>query len=1415
MLASAPLRWLLPSAPPFPSAAAAKAFEDYDSAAEARERLADMPSMLANSLALLAVSFCAMPADFPGARAYLCTYAASLALRLAVFAALRRPGQHPRTVVLLCLLEKVKHYALLALAAPTPFLATCAVVAGLPFVASSSLSLAANAAAAAAVIAAGLAAPQVRALPAASLALPGLVVLLCLGVGLASAALQHVTARALFLALLEQARAERLTRIALAARLPSDEKQALLDSVMGVGSAGASVCSPPSSTDSSSGSSSSSSSSDSASSSSSSSSSNSSNSKSTGPSACVLPPAASRDMSVVFVDIAGFDALVQALPPGELVELLHVLWERVLACAEAHGVRMIEVSGGSFVGQVTAETCARGSSSGSGGAACHASAAVRFGLAAAAAQAAAAARAAPASHLRLCIGVASGPAYCGLLGSQRVQHVAVGDVVNSASRMAALAPPGQLRLMAATAAAVARGLACSGQRTEVKGLGAVDVYTPSAASAVAFLAAGEGEGGADPAAPAPAAPARLQPAPAPAPDVFEHIRQRGDSSATAEDLEAALAASCGAHAKAVTGSLALRFADAAQEARWRASLPPQLGAAACAGALGVCVAVAVAAGAGALPLRALIVFTAVAAPLGIARMPQACAASCAAVLLGTGLALCLRAGWAEAAAAAAAGALADPPWARHPAPGAALPLPASFNDVALAFMTLFASARGLAARGPGLIVVASAAGIACAAAGGAWPALGPLGPLKVCVLLFGSIVFALLTRGDERRQRRAFAALEAARASGAGAVAALDALLPRALSARLRAGRSTRDLTARHASTALLLVDVVGFTTLCRQVPNPHDVFLMLNAAFREFERAAAEGGAYKVKSIGDSLLFAMGLELDEGGGSGSGSSSGDCSDDEEGVAAARGAANAAALLRVALHIQAAAGATLRHPVTGAPVALRAGLHLGSVVGGAVQVGGAAFYDLFGEAVEAAKRAEGACPPGAVLATPAAAAALAASGAPGLALAPLQPQAPAAAAAAAAAPAPAATLPAPHYYAAALLPDVPVWSWDWDVLRLPLLGAQPPTALYGRPVGAAGVVAVVGIGSGSGGGLEGAGAQPPPPPRPRAPPHALCIEGEARLAAAALALLRGPRGDGLSRAGVPDAAAAAFIAAIRATHAAQPWNPFHNWYHVVSVLHATALVLNAPALAALPPLLRLAGCAAALGHDAGHPGTTNAYETRSRSRLAAAGGGSGPVLERHHIELTLGALESSGVLGAVGGGGARGAGARASLTALVRAAIMATDMGVHDAVLASLSARAERCRGGGAPWNGSQSDAEALVGEVLHATDLSAAAYARAGMQWWAAGLYEEFGLQPAREAAAGLEPGAFFLSLAQGGALAQARAQVGFVRGVVRPLWAGVDAVAGGALAAQLRNVEASLAFHEGEVARLEDGAAAWSQLF
>jgi hypothetical protein len=510
----------------------------------------------------------------------------------------------------------------------------------------------------------------------------------------------------------------------------------------------------------------------------------------------------------------------------------------------------------------------------------------------------------------------------------------------------------------------------------------------------------------------------------------------------------------------------------------------------------------------------------------------------------------------------------------------------------------------------------------------------------------------------------------------------------------------------------------------------------VVDDALAAFASAGETAGAAHVDTVDKTLVFAV-----RGAGCAAGDADGAAPEPSP-------PAHAAALLGAAVAIQAAVVRKLQYATAREHAGLRAALHVGADV---YDAGGIDSASIDAALVESAVRA---CPPGpAVLATASAAAALRASELPGLALVPFGADS-----------------------LASVTPDEPVWRWSFDVFREPAgsAAATRQRTLFGAPLHS-------------------------PLVRAARPSARAVAAGEARLAAAALALLRGPDGGALAAARVPEAAAAAFVRDVRAAYSAD--NAFHSWPHAVSVAHATALVLAAPALAAVPPLLRFCILAAALGHDAGHPGTTSSFEIRTHSPIAAAHGGAGPVLERLHAAVTLAALERAGAWAA------HEAPARARAVATVDAAIMATDMAVHDAVLATQQARAARCAAGAPVLDGTAADADAFAGEVLHTADLSAAALSAEDMKRWAAALFAEFSSIVERERAAGL-PTTPFLDALDGAPLAQARAQVNFVGGVVRPLWVALDTVVGGALDEQLARVDAAADFHRGEAARLEVAA-------
>jgi 3',5'-cyclic-nucleotide phosphodiesterase len=116
-----------------------------------------------------------------------------------------------------------------------------------------------------------------------------------------------------------------------------------------------------------------------------------------------------------------------------------------------------------------------------------------------------------------------------------------------------------------------------------------------------------------------------------------------------------------------------------------------------------------------------------------------------------------------------------------------------------------------------------------------------------------------------------------------------------------------------------------------------------------------------------------------------------------------------------------------------------------------------------------------------------------------------------------------------------------------------------------------------------------------------------------------------------------------FLLTVRSCY--QPTNHYHNFRHAIDVLQATFQILvmsniipplvtsNPPSPKVVPPLLPLsylrpvevlALCIAAIGHDAAHPGVTNAFLASSGSSLATVFN-ERSVLENFHC-LTIGRI---------------------------------------------------------------------------------------------------------------------------------------------------------------------------------------------
>ncbi|GMF26013.1 unnamed protein product [Phytophthora fragariaefolia] len=82
-------------------------------------------------------------------------------------------------------------------------------------------------------------------------------------------------------------------------------------------------------------------------------------------------------------------------------------------------------------------------------------------------------------------------------------------------------------------------------------------------------------------------------------------------------------------------------------------------------------------------------------------------------------------------------------------------------------------------------------------------------------------------------------------------------------------------------------------------------------------------------------------------------------------------------------------------------------------------------------------------------------------------------------------------------------------------------------------------------------------------------------------------------------------------------------NPFHNFMHAFSVVHASYLLLSTTDAGQLLQPLDIAACLiASLGHDVDHPGHTNDFEVKTGSQLAMLYSDES-VLEHHHAYTTF------------------------------------------------------------------------------------------------------------------------------------------------------------------------------------------------
>ena len=172
-----------------------------------------------------------------------------------------------------------------------------------------------------------------------------------------------------------------------------------------------------------------------------------------------------ESVSILFADVVGFTPFAAGLGPRETVELLNEVFSEFDALAERHGVEKLHTMGDGYMAVAGAPRRRHD----------HAQALARMALEMLAWLAEE--RTSAHRELEFRIGINSGPAVAGVIGTSKFQYDVWGDTVNMASRMESQGVPGKIQIGPATRELIQHEFECTPRGPiDVKGKGQVETW---------------------------------------------------------------------------------------------------------------------------------------------------------------------------------------------------------------------------------------------------------------------------------------------------------------------------------------------------------------------------------------------------------------------------------------------------------------------------------------------------------------------------------------------------------------------------------------------------------------------------------------------------------------------------------------------------------------------------------------------------------------------------------------------------------------------------------------------------------------------------------------------------------------------------------------------------------------------------